>query len=339
MAAKLSFISDKDLVIKIQDSHTDKAFLKLEENITGKNIKEVFPFLTDKIESVFRDGRKRQVKNFRSTCVMGASLSCHVTLVPVRNKKGGVKEVSIVFDNISVECPLDKKLSDSEERMIEIGKTASSLAHGIRNPLNSIKGAVVYLREKFGHESTLLEFSTIINDEIDKLDTFISNFLSAAQGGMKSGPLVLDDILHRITAMIKPRAEIQNISIAKDLCSLPRINADSFQIEQALFNIVNNAIEAMPKGGVLEIKTSIKWEKNKDYAVIEISDTGKGIPQEKLRSIGQVRSKSGKNGRGFGIFLSREIIKSHNGKLFWESVSGKGTTFKIYLPITTGQGD
>jgi len=333
MINKLSFTADRDLIIRVQDARPHS----LPSSINGKKIEQVFPLLNRKIELVFRNGKRTRLKDFRQTCIMGATLTSHVVLIPIKDKKGTVKEVSVIFDNISAECPVNKKLSDSDEKMIEIGKIASSLAHGIRNPLNSIKGAVVYLREKYGHESTLLEFSTIINDEINKLDTFISNFLSTAQGGIKSATVVIDDILKRITTMIKPRAEMQKINITQDLCAMPYINADAFQIEQALFNIVNNAIEAMPKGGALEIRTSIKWEKDRDYAVIEISDTGKGIPQKKLRKLGEIRNKPGKGDRGFGIFLSREIIKSHNGKLFWESISGKGTTFKIYLPVNAGQ--
>ncbi len=334
MVNKLSFTTDKNLVIKAPDSRPGNAFLN---SINGRKVEQIFPRLNKKIEIVFQNGKRTRLKDFSCSCIMGANISSHVILTPIKNKNGTVKKVSVVFDNISAECPLNKKLSDSDEKMIEIGKIASSLAHGIRNPLNSIKGAVVYLREKYGHESTLLEFSTIITDEINKLDTFISDFLSAAQDGMKSTSVVIDDILKRITAMIKPRAEMQNIEITQNLCVMPHITADAFQIEQALFNIVNNAIEAMPKGGVLDIRTSMKWEKDRDYAVIEISDTGRGISPKRLRKLGEIYNKPGKGDRGFGIFLSREIIKSHNGKLFWESISGKGTIFKIYLPVKAEQ--
>ncbi|RJQ53788.1 MAG: hypothetical protein C4526_06130 [Nitrospiraceae bacterium] len=334
MANKFSFTADKDLVIKINASCGKEACNNIAVSIEGRKVREIFPFLEKKIELVFKDGRVRHITGYKHTCVMGSTLSSDVELAPVKGRKGEVKEVTVALDNFLLECPLNRKLSYSDEKMIEIGKTASSLAHGVRNPLNAIKGAVVYLREKYGHEATLLEFSTIINDEINKLDNFISNFLSAAKGEMKPAPVLLDDILKRITAMIRPRAEMQKINITQDLSSLPHIDADYFQIEQALFNVVNNAVEAMPEGGVLEIRTSLKWEKDRDYAVIKISDTGEGIPREKLRRLGEIRGGTGKNDRGFGIFISREIIKSHNGKLLWESISGKGTTFKIYLPFS-----
>lgn len=303
------------------------------DSIIGRKISTILPFLQEKVAQVLHDGRKRSIRNFRSTCLMGTNLASHISIEPVRNDKGDVVEVVVSFNGVSGVCPLRKKLSDSDEKMIAIGKIASSLAHGVRNPLNAIKGAVVYLREKYGHETTLLEFSTIINDEINKLDTFISNFLSATTGDMRFAPVRLNDVLKRILAMVKPRAVAQHIAIAQGFSDLPVISADPFQIEQALFNIVNNAMEAMPKGGTLEVKTSLKWEKDKDFVSIKISDTGKGIPRKRMHDLGKISENRDRTDRGFGIFLSREIIKSHNGRLLWESISGKGTTFRILLPV------
>ncbi|MBI5055409.1 MAG: hypothetical protein HZB61_02145 [Nitrospirae bacterium] len=333
MRGKCNFSVDSAFTIKSWNSDIEKLGRKQAENIIGEKVNDVFPRLQDKIELVFGDGRKRHIKASRHICLIGSNISYDVRLCPVKDGNGKVKEVSVVLDNISGRCPLSRHLSDSDEQMIAIGKMASSLAHGVRNPLNAIKGAVVYLSEKYGHEKTLLEFSTIINDEINRLDNFVSNFLSAARGELRFAPINPNDILKTIIAMIKPRSEIQNIAISHDLSDLPLVSADAFQIEQALFNIINNAIEAMPKGGSIDIKTSSGWEKDIDYAVIEISDTGKGIPGRKLNKLGELSNKPERNERGFGIFLSREIIKAHNGKLLWESVRGKGTIFKIFLPV------
>ncbi len=303
------------------------------KSMIGKKLNKVFPLLFDKVKLVFDDGKKRNLRNFGNRCLIGTDSSFCVEISPIKNERGKVCEVNVLFTNITKRNATEKRFSNSEEKMIEIGKIASSLAHGVRNPLNAIKGAVVYLREKYGHEATLLEFSTIINDEINKLDNFISNFLSAAHGGIKSVMVSPNDILKRILTMITPRAEIQRINISYDFSGLPRINADPFQIEQALFNIINNAFEAMPKGGNLAIRTYSSWEKDLDYIVIEIADTGKGISRKKLNILGELSDNSESSHRGFGIFLSREIIKSHNGKLLWESVKGKGTTFRIFFPV------
>jgi two-component system nitrogen regulation sensor histidine kinase GlnL len=337
MKNRCYFRVNNDFVIRTWNSNMEKISHRSAKSVIGKNINIVFPVLYNRAKLVFRDGKKRCIKNAENICTIRKDQPFNVEINPIKNERGKVKELVVLFNNLPWEYSYGEKLSTSEERMIEIGKIASSLAHGVRNPLNAIKGAVAYLREKYGHEETLLEFSTIINDEINKLDSFISNFLSAAKAGVKSVPVNINDIIKRIFAMIKPRAEIQRIDVSTELSALPRIIADPFQIEQAIFNIINNAFEAMPKGGNLDVRTYLTWEKDIDYGVIEISDTGKGISRKRLNMLGELSHKAEHSNRGFGIFLSREIIKSHSGKLLWESVRGKGTTFKIFLPVKNNE--
>jgi len=329
---KCSFTVDNAFNVTSWGPPMEKLSHKKDEAVIGQKIDKIFPFLHDEAALVFSLGKRRRLKNYQNGCFMGTSLRGDIQLIPHKERNGKVKEVSVQLHNITGQCPLDKKMSDSE-KMIAIGKIASSLAHGVRNPLNAIKGAVVYLREKYGHEATLLEFSTIINEEIDKLDSFISNFLSASRGELRFSTLNINGILKSILAMVKPRADMQKIKLLHRFAVLPLITADAFQIEQALFNMVTNAMEAMPDGGAINIKTSMRWESNDDFIFIEISDTGKGIPEGTLNRLGELSGDSEKNDRGFGIFLSREVIKSHNGKLLWESVRERGTTFKIFLPV------
>jgi len=329
---KCTFSVDRTLVIDSWSPGMEKLSHKLAEETIGSKLNEIFPLLENEIVRVFKNGRRRHIKNFRNTCFMGTNLSAYIDMIPVKDIKGEVKQVTVILEGISGQCPLYKKVNDSR-KMVEIGKIASSLAHGVRNPLNAIKGAVVYLQNKYGHESTLMEFSTIINEEIDRLDRFISNFLSAAKGELKFLSVNLNEILKSILTMIRPLAETKDIKISCNFSILPLITADAIQIEHALFNIINNSLEAMPGGGSIDIRTSMRKENGRDYVVIKISDTGKGIPEKKLRSLGELSDDSRRNDKGFGIFLSREIVKSHNGKMLWETVIDKGTTFSIFLPV------
>ena len=335
-AGKYIFTVDKTLTIRSWNSDMEELCHRTALSVLGTKVDRYFPLLHDEILSVFAECKKRNIKNFRNNCFMGTNLCSDIQIIPDKKNKGEVTEVSVVFNNIKGECPLNRELVNSE-KMVAIGKIASSLAHGVRNPLNAIKGAVVYLREKYGHESTLLEFSTIINEEIDKLDDFISNFLSTAKEKSDFVPVNLNDILKAILVMIQPRTEVQGIEVSLNLAVLPLITGDSFQIEQALFNLINNALEAMPDGGIVDIKTSLKWENNIDYVVIEISDTGKGIPDKKLQKLGELSSKTKKDDKGFGIFLSREVIKAHDGRLLCESVRNRGTVFRVFLPVENSE--
>ena len=256
MSGKYLFRVKDDLTIKTWNANMEKLSCRPAKDIIGQKINNVFPSLCSRIKLVFRDEKRINIENIKVATMYGADFSCCVQISGIKNRMGKVREVSVMFSDLKTRYEPGKRISGSDEKMIEIGKIASSLAHGVRNPLNAIKGAVAYLREKYGHEATLLEFSTIINDEINKLDSFISNFLSAAKGGLKIVPADINDIINRIIVMIKPRAKTQNIHISHNPSELPLIGVDPFQIEQALFNIINNALEAMPKGGNLDIRIS-----------------------------------------------------------------------------------
>ncbi len=333
MKNKYSFSVDSKLIIESWSREMERLCYKSEDDVIGKKLNKVFPRVYDKIALTLNDGKKRKIRNLENKCFMGTDLSADAQIVPVKNEKNRVEKLIVSFDNVSGECPLAKKLTDSE-RMIEIGKVASSIAHGVRNPLNAIKGSVAYLTEKYGNEPTFLEFSEIMNEEINKLDQFVSDFLSNSKGRTDYQTVNINDTLESIIKMVKPRAKIQGVKILQSFSTVPLLSIDQFQIEQALLNITNNTFEAMPEGGSIHIRTSRTWEKNRSYVVIEIADTGRGIPTREMDKLGEVIDNKEKNERGFGIFLSREVIKSHNGKLIWESVPCKGTTFRIFLPVT-----
>jgi two-component system nitrogen regulation sensor histidine kinase GlnL len=336
MNNKYIFIVDTNLSIESWSRKMERLCYKSEDNVIGEKLNKVFPWLNDEIALVLNDGRERNVRNLENECFMGTDLSADAQIVPVKNEQNRVTKVIVSLDNVSGECPLAKKLDDSE-RLISMGKVASSIAHGVRNPLNAIKGSIAYLTEKYGKEPTFLEFSEIINEEINKLDKFVSNFLSNAKGCTDYQSVNINDTLESIIKMVQPRAKMQGVEILQSFSTVPLLSIDQFQIEQALLNITNNTFEAMPAGGSIQIRTSQAWEKDKSFVVIEIADTGKGIPATELDTLGEIINTKANKERGFGIFLSREVIKSHNGKLMWESVPGKGTTFRIFLPVTNDE--
>lgn len=330
---RCTFSVDDALIVKTWDSEMEKLCHKSSYDVIGNHIKKILPAMYENLLQVLIDGKKKRIKNFQTSCLFGINvLTTDIHMNPVKGRGGKVKEIFVVLDHVTGSCPFSTIINNSA-RMIEIGKMASTLAHGIRNPINSIKGAVVYLTEKYGKEQTLVEFGKIINDEITRLDNFISNFLSSPGCVANYSSINLNDVIKTIVKMIKPTTESQNIKVLTNLSTLPPVVLDPFQIQQAFFNIINNALEAMPNSGVLNIKSSVAYEDDIKYALVQISDTGSGISKKALSTLGKPSEGTDRYGRGYGIFLSREIIKANRGKLLWESVKNKGATFKIYLPI------
>lgn len=230
-------------------------------------------------------------------------------------------------------CPVARRLQNSQ-RLIDIGKMASILAHGVRNPLNAIKGAVVYIGEKYSDEATVLEFMKIMEEEISRLDNFISGFLSASIQDM--GPdSDINALVKKIEVYTSFQAQARNIKCEYIYGLTPPARAkNSFQLEQAILNVVNNAIEAMPSGGVLSVRTLAekKTPSGDEWIIVEVSDTGPGMNTESDDGRKSPPAADGRSGRGFGLFITREILQYCGGRLEIGSKKGLGTTVRLCMP-------
>ncbi len=325
------FLTDKRLIIRSWAPEMESLTGRKRDDILGSSLKRVFPHLVDPAKFVLRTGKTKRIKDFVHGCVAGVMMEGYVKLSPF--KDGSIiKGVNISFGDIKSSCPLSKRLEESE-RMVAIGKMASSLAHGVRNPLNAIKGAMVYLRDHADKSEVIKEFSEIINEEIERLDRFISGFLSASNREFHFSKVDINKLLNSIIIMMKPMIKINNINVAKEFEELPKVTADEFQLRKAMENIINNAVEAMPDGGNLNIRTCRKRENGQEYVVVEISDTGPGISYERIKHLGEIEKGRAEKGRGFGLFITREVIKSHDGKLIWENLGERGAIFRVMLPV------
>jgi two-component system nitrogen regulation sensor histidine kinase GlnL len=299
-------------------------------SLLDKKYYEVFPkvYIEDR-DALFSCMRRNRVFVIKDYCLKfpGSQMIADIKIKPLpKNPDNGVRgaRVSIVPKS---RCPLAIELYSSQ-RLIDIGKIASLLAHGVRNPLNAIKGAVVYLGEKYSGEPTLVEFTKIIDEEISRLDNFISKFLSTSisEFGTEAD---LNAVVRKIEMFTMLQARAHRIKANYIYGEVPQVVMNSFHLEQAILNIINNAMEAMPAGGSLTVKTSPRSRADRDYAIIEISDTGPGLADTRMDDLAK---PGGKKGKGFGLFITREVLRSHGGHLEIKSARGSGTAVMLYLP-------
>lgn len=204
------------------------------------------------------------------------------------------------------------------------GITIATLAHSFRNPLNAIKGAVMFIKEEYSADSNLLDFTGIIEDEIIRLEMIISRLLASSFAVVKSYTDI-NRLLKGIETSISLQAGSRGIEASYEYNDMPMVRIDAFQIEQAIRNIVNNAVEAMPRGGRLTIRTGTE----SDNLFIEVTDTGVGIHRKRFVA----RGSPGNNGRGFGLFIARQILSIHGGKLIIMAREGGGTVVKMLIPL------
>jgi two-component system nitrogen regulation sensor histidine kinase GlnL len=324
------FTTDRQLRITSWSEEAEMIFRKSPSEVAGIPYYEITPQIQkdgkDAVAQALNRGKSVTVKGYAVSCFYGCS-EADVRITPLKDGRGKVCGTTVLIE-ATPGCIVWERLKQSE-RFIDIGKISATFAHGIRSPLNAIKGAVVYLREKYASEKKLIEFTKIIEEEILRLDNFIAKFLSTAVSDQGVSEANLGSVLKKIEVLTSLQTQSRNIRTFFENEYVPPVLMDSFHLEHAILNVVNNAIDAMPSGGTLSVETMREGGLPGGFAVIAISDTGCGLmgsdEEEKVLS-------SRKKGRGLGLFITREILRSFGGRLEIKSRKERGTTVKLYIP-------
>jgi two-component system nitrogen regulation sensor histidine kinase GlnL len=325
----ISFFTDRNLRITKWDNGITEFTGRSSRQAVGKKYFNVFPRIMigerDALSQVVTENKSVSLKAYRFQCPH-SHVGAAVRISLVKKGNGVLEQVKVTLRPAAA-CSVSKKLNHSQ-KFIAIGKVASTLAHGVKNPLNAIKGAVVYLRERYSQEETLLEFTEIMEAEISRLENFISQFLGSTASSGEMAPVDINALISRIKIFVSLQTYAHNIQCEYTLGEIPTIVANPFHLEQAILNVINNAIEAMNSGGTLGIRTYTQAGPEGQFIVIEIADTGPGMDVENVEDLGPDRTK----GRGFGLFIAHEMVKFYNGRLEILGKKGKGTTVRFYLP-------
>lgn len=238
------------------------------------------------------------------------------------------------------------QLRDSHSKRIDaLGQFAAGVAHEIRNPLNSIGMTAQHLKSVFSqpkvsHEDIeeAKELLDIVDQKIVELKQTSEEFLTLNRPRILNvEPVNLNVLVEQVLSEFTLIAEEAKVQIIRnDDANLPNVPLDAALMRQTLFNFVQNSIQAMPKGGSIYINTVLEQiEQDPEYAVIEIRDTGIGIPEEIQEQIydAYFTTKDATGGIGLGLAISHQIITAHKGKIEVRSKMGMGTAFKISLPL------
>jgi len=228
---------------------------------------------------------------------------------------------------------LQKRLSRSEQLAV-LGEMSAAIAHEIRNPLVAIHTSAGILKNGLHLDEEDDELLRIISEESMRLNKIVDDFLKFARPNEPHFQQVdLHLLIQETILLFKNR--FQDITVQLDLdATLPLIPCDPDQIRQVLVNLLINAIEAMPQGGLLAISTGILNDRNNNSNVtIKIRDSGVGIPDIDLKRIFQPFFTTKKDGVGMGLAVCERIIQNHDGSIQVKSQLGVGTEFLISFPI------
>ena len=236
-----------------------------------------------------------------------------------------------------------RELTDNQEKLIQaeklssLGQMAASIAHEVNNPLAGVLVYTKLLSKKIA-EGTISQENTLgylskMDSELTRSSRLIRNLLDFARQSLPTlREFDPNDVIDRALDLAEHSAISQNIQVIKELSvSLPRIMADFDQLIQVCTNLIVNAIQAMPQGGKLTLRTLAHG----NQVEIVVQDTGCGIPPENMSKLFTpfFTTKREVKGVGLGLAISHGIVQRHRGTIEVQSKVGEGTTFIIYLPL------
>ena len=219
------------------------------------------------------------------------------------------------------------------DRISSLGRMAASLAHEIKNPLAAIKGMSQMLGQNVNDPEFIADFKQVVPKEISRLENLVDNLLKLGKTNKEGLQIVnIDRLIEDVLKLYDNCLKHKGIKLVKELNPISEIKADPEQLAQVLTNLILNAIQAMPYGGVLKIKTQASKRKDKEAIIIEVSDNGVGIPDSNIKNIFEPFYSSKEDGIGLGLAISYKIVKDHGGEIEVESKIGEGTIFRVSLP-------
>ncbi|WP_319941365.1 PAS domain S-box protein [Metabacillus sediminilitoris] len=234
-----------------------------------------------------------------------------------------------VLRDVTEKRELEEQLRKSDTLNV-VGELAAGIAHEIRNPMTALKGFIQLLEGSIKDDYSL--YFNVITSELNRIESIITEFLILAR------PQAIQYLKKDIGTIMKETIDLLNgqailVNVQMELYleqELPLIYCEPNQLKQVFINILKNAIEVMPKGGQIDVKIKRKDEK---HLIVSIIDRGLGIPEDKIKRLGQPFYTTKERGTGLGLMVSYKIIEEHKGIVEVESEVGSGTAFHITLPI------
>jgi len=275
----------------------------------------------------------KQVYEVEVVTRTGEPRAVMVSVSPLHAVEGAIMGVLGIARDMTETKKLEQQIRNSE-KLASVGRLAAGVAHEINNPLGGILNCLYNLRKGELSTSRQEEYRVSMEDGVRRVQTIVRQLLDFSQQHEPAFALtdihhVVDRVLVLTTHLFAPNRIVLETRFGQ---GLPNVMVDRHMIEQVLMNLVLNAVQAMKDGGMLTIRTSVA----EGVCLIEVCDTGSGIPPAVLPRIFDpfFTTKSEGEGTGLGLSVSLGIVERHGGKILVDSEVGKGTIFTLCLPVS-----
>lgn len=305
------------------------------------------------VKKIFENGATIDSHEYTSTAIDGRRYTVEIIATPIKDKDGNIVAALELAVDISEKKQMQNQLAEysqkleqlvekrtkeldltqaklvKSERLAAIGELAAMIGHDLRNPLTSIMGATFYLKTKQAAQQTekRAEMLSVIEKAIEYSNKIVNDLLEYSRElSLKLIPTTPRVLLTEALSLVEVPSRIQIVNATEDNIE---VKVDPIKITRAFVNLINNAIDAMPEGGIL----TITCKQTKDNWQMIFHDTGTGMSEETLSKLWSPLFTTKAKGMGFGLAICRRIIEAHGGEISVKSKPGEGTTFTITFPI------
>ncbi len=332
--------------------------LGLPAGVEGRPVKELFPDLEWERILRFDTAGGRRVVRHEFEVHYPRSRFLRLYAAPLDGEAAGSSGVALILHD-ATEARQKTFEAIESERLQALTLLAASVAHEIGNPLNALHihlqlmerelkkmkappertpGGARPRRRAAAADADLAEsarrleqYLSVAKGEIHRLDYIVTQFLHAIRPTPPQlKPAPLNEVVGKTLELLRPELENRGLSVKVRLDPhLPLAPLDPVQIQQVLVNLIKNAMQAMTAGGTLRLQTG----EGSDGVWVSVADTGGGIPQEQINRIFEPFYTTKRKGTGLGLMIVQRIVRAHGGRMDLESHLGRGTTFRIWLPL------
>jgi signal transduction histidine kinase len=294
-----------------------------------------FGFQLAKAHKDSLDEFRRQ--NLRSLDILRLTLFSALGLLVIAGICLAVVVYREMISPLQVQLVESRQLAERQEKLASLGMLAAGVAHEIRNPLTAIK-AWLYLQQKhLTPDSPEFADAELISGEINRLERIVKDFLQFARPSEPQFAMVAaDQPLRQVQTLLQPEFEKAKIEIVLAEIVPARIRIDPEQIKQVLINLIRNAAESIGENGTITLRVRLDEkrisDRHQDVVILEVSDTGQGIPPEAEKRLFDPFFTTKDFGTGLGLPIAARIVEKHQGALQYQTQPDRGTTFGIILP-------